>query len=144
MQWYNPAMLDNKTPSRWRADRGPLSGTMSHPEGFFLYEQIVQVGLIVGLWFAAWAHGAHDLWAASFLFGWLTLIFAVFCAGRFYDRAPTRLPLLGPTALWLAAAWLSVIHSYDVESTLLETWGWTFMTLAFFLAVNVLSTEARR
>jgi len=101
------------------------------------YERGVLLGLAAAVWFAALARAAHDLWAASAMFAWATLLACVFFVGRALDSKPVRLPLLLPCLLFLAGAALSNLHSFDRWTTALETWIWAFCFLLALLFVNV-------
>src|SRR5205809_1215599 len=93
--------------------------------------------MVSAVWFGTFAHASHDLWAASLLFLWITFLALVFCLGRCVDGRALRLPLLIPLSFFLVSVWLSCSHSYDLDTTVFEAWGWTFVVIAFYLFVNV-------
>src|SRR6266513_2657407 len=101
------------------------------------YLRIILYGLAAALWFAVFTQAAVDLWSATLLFGWITLLTVVFCVGRCRDQKPVVLPLWIPSLLILGAFWLSSVSSFDVETSVFEAWGWTFTFLAFYLFINV-------
>jgi len=105
------------------------------------YKRFVLVGLAMTVWFATFAHAAYDLWAASAVFFWLTLLFSVFCLGRCRDKISVKLPLAGPTLLFLASLILSCRHSYDLDTSKLEIWVWFFTFLSFYLLINSAENE---
>jgi len=105
------------------------------------YKRIVLVGLAMTVWFAVFAHAAHDLWAASTVFLWWTFLFFVFCLGRCRDKIPVKLPLACPSLLFLASLILSSLHSYDLDTSRLEIWGWSFTFLSFYLLTNSAENE---
>jgi tetratricopeptide (TPR) repeat protein len=111
-----------------------------------IYSRIIFLGLAFLVWFAALGNAAHDLWSSTLLFCGLTLLSLLFLVGRFRDKKPIKLPLLLPCLLLLAAFYLSTLHSYDVQTTWQDFWGWTYVVLGFFLFLNIVDTpeEAER
>jgi O-antigen ligase len=109
-----------------------------------VYPTLIFWGLACCVWFAAFARGAHDVWAATVLFAGISALTLLFAAGRLIDGQAVRLPLGPPTALLIAACWLSVPRAYDIYTSTLEAWGWTFSALAGFLLLNVLPDENTR
>ncbi|NNN05372.1 MAG: O-antigen ligase family protein [Elusimicrobia bacterium] len=103
---------------------------------------LVRSGLVLAVWFAACARAADDLWSASILFAWTTLLTCAFGWGRALDGEPVKLPLVLPAILFIAAAALSFYGSFDRNATLFETWIWLFSFLLAFLFVNVVDTAA--
>ncbi len=106
------------------------------------YQRTILYGLAAVIWFAALTKGAHDLWAASCVFTGITALALLFCLGRVLDRRPMRFLLLGPVVCFLGALVLSRFHSYDSGTTLLNTWGWVYSFLSFYLYLNVIESEA--
>src|SRR5438105_2832204 len=93
------------------------------------YQRAILFGLVSGVWFGVAAQAAHDVWSASVLFLWVTVLCVMFCVGRYRDRRPVRLPLWIPTLAVLLAFWASRAHSYDIDTTNFELWGWFFSVL---------------
>ena len=85
--------------------------TDSHSRPLPLYESIVFWGLALIVWFGCWAHAAHDVWAASSVFGAATALGLFFLFGRFHDGKSIRLPFVVPSAGLLAAFWISFFGS---------------------------------
>jgi len=108
------------------------------------YQRGVFLGLIVAIWFCAFARLAHDLWAASLFFFWVSLLSFIFCVGRCRDKTPLKLPMLLPALLLILSSFLSAFASYDVSSTLSATWTQLFMFLSFYLFTNVVQTARDR
>gem|GEM_PF-2335099 len=108
------------------------------------YERLILFGLAGLICFGAFAHAAHDLWAACIFFAVLSFCALLFCFGRILDGRMVKLPLLLPAILFLTTAWLSGIRSYDASITLLEAWGWSFSWAFFYLLLNTLHTDSDR
>ena len=107
------------------------------------YSRIIYFGLILAVWFAAIAQAAHNVWAASALFGVVTLLSVLFCVGTLRETRPIKAPLLLPIIVLLVALRLSLWRSFDYDTTMLEFWGWLFSFLMFYLFINVVdSSEA--
>ena len=104
-------------------------------------------GLVLLVWFGAFAKGLYDDWAASVAFAVLTALAIALLELARRSRDPLRFPLLAPWLIWLACAWRSTLHSFDVTTSFWEAWTWTFCMVAFYIAVNMahrLSVSARR
>src|SRR5947208_1353917 len=89
------------------------------------------VGLVLILWFASLAKGAHDLWAVALVCGGLSLVTMVFLAGSCKDGNSISLPLIFSLSFMLLALLVSSRFSYDMNTTRLELWIWFFSGLAF-------------
>ena len=74
--------------------------------------------------------------------GPVTLASLVFCVGRMRDPKPVKLPLFLAIALFLIACRLSLWHTYDLDTSWLEFWGWAFTVLIFYLFINVAESAA--
>jgi hypothetical protein len=105
-----------------------------------IYPRILFFGLVSVVWLAVLCRAGHDLWAASLLFGLITFLTVVFCAGRFRDQHPIKIPLLYALLSVLGAFCLSIQNSYDFATTHQDVWGWFFIFLAFYLFINVVHT----
>jgi len=100
------------------------------------------VGLAGILWFSSLFHAAHDLWSASVVFFLTTSLVTVYAVRCWKLDLWTELPF-GPFVLAVAVAlWLSLRHSYDLETTLLDCWGWTFAFCLFYLLFNIIEHPA--
>lgn len=93
-------------------------------------------GFTLLVWFGAFAKGLYDDWAASVAFAGLTVLAIVLLELARRSRDPLRFPLLVPWLIWLACAWRSTLHSFDVTTSFWEAWAWTFCMVAFYIAVN--------
>jgi O-antigen ligase len=100
--------------------------------------------LIPVIWFATLAHAGHDLWALVVI-GLASTLLVVLTLGRAARRAQAiKLPLLPSFLLLLIALYLSSIHSYNVEATWIEFWGWVFSILLFYVFMNHVDTLEKR
>lgn len=104
------------------------------------YRKIVLSGLAVAVWFGVFAHAAHDIWAASTLYSFITVLALIFCLGRSCDKLSVKFPLLFPCLAFIISGSLSLRGSYDMNTGLLELWGWGFVFLTFYLFINVTET----
>ena len=114
-------------------------------ESFLSREKsIIRYGLVGLVWFGAFAHAAHDLWASSVVFAITTLLFVFFCVGRCLDGAAIRLPFFRPLGLLLAALYLSKWQAYDLDAFKLTFWGFVFSIGLFYLFLNVVRNLEER
>ncbi|MFI5360565.1 MAG: O-antigen ligase family protein [Elusimicrobiota bacterium] len=104
----------------------------------------IRLGLAAAVWFGALSRAAHDLWAATALFAWLSVLAVLFMWGNSREKASVKAPLAPALLLWAGAAVLSMTRSYDANTTSLEIAVWLFCLLFFGLFVNSAENEAER
>ncbi len=107
-------------------------------------KKVVRLGLAAAVWFAALARAGHDLWAATVLFAWLTLLALLLLWDRGDGARPVEAPLAPPLLGWAAAAALSSLGAFDANTTFLEIRIQLFCLLFYFLFVNAVETAAER
>ncbi len=105
-------------------------------------KRIILLALAFVLWFAALAHGAHDVWASSVVFLCLSLIAMAVTTTCLAKSGTIKLPLIFPVSVFLTVLWFSSLFSYDVNSSRLELWGWFFVSIEFYLLINMFETDA--
>jgi len=108
------------------------------------YKTLALFGLITTIWFAALAKGAHDLWASTFLFSWLSLITLIYLTGSYKAKDRIAIPLASCFLLILFDFLISSRYSFDLNTTHLEMWVWFFSIIAFFLFNNIFRDPALR
>src|SRR5882757_4035862 len=106
------------------------------------YHQAILGGLVACVWFSVFAGAAHDLWAASVVFGILTILVLVLFFGHFRTCRPLQFPFLGPILLVLCAFCISSNYSFDVVSSRFECWVWFFSFFGFYLLYISAQTPA--
>jgi O-antigen ligase len=108
------------------------------------HAKIVLFGLVVVIWFASLAKGAHDLWAVTAVCGWLSIVTIVFMADSYKNKNPISLPLSSHLFLLFFALLISSRFSYDINTTRLELWIYFLSILTFLLLFNSFRNQSSR
>ena len=98
---------------------------------------IVLLGLVPLLWFGALHQALYDYWAMTLGVRMDQRLWPFSSSRRRAGKIkPLKFPLLTSWTFFVAAAWLSVLHSFDVTTSLWEAWGWTYCMVVFYIVVN--------
>jgi len=89
-------------------------------------------------------NAAHDLWAATCLFAWISILVLLHMMWSYQSQTPLRLPLVGWVGLFLFELLFSARFSWDVNTTRTELWIWTCTAAIFFLSCNIFHHDRSR
>lgn len=99
----------------------------------------ISIGVLI--LFAAFARGAHDLWAATAVYLAVSGLFLALLFNSARGPSLLRLPLLGPVLAVAAAVGLSFHFAANSADAFLSAMDYLFSLLLFYAAVNALVPE---